>query len=253
VTAAKAREIVAAEGLTKSFGATRVLSGVTFAVEGPGVLGILGPNGAGKTTLLELLEGLTTPTAGAVRLFGAPLDRRRYPRRRVGVVMQREFVLDQITAAEYAELFAAIYGIPGGRERILERAGLSSRGRTPVERLSGGEAQKLFIAAAAAHDPELLFLDEPTAQLDPASKREIGARIRELAASAAVLLTTHDLREADAVCDEVIFLVGGEVRARGTRQALIAAVPEAERGGLGLEDAFFHFCARRITAAGELE
>jgi len=244
-------EVIAVDGLAKRFGAVEALRGVSFTVDGPQVVGVLGPNGAGKTTLLEILQGLQRPTAGRVRLFGAPLDPARYPKRRVGVVLQHEFYFDRITVGDYAELFASIYGVTGGRARIIERADLAARQSIAVARLSGGEQQRLFIAAAAVHDPELLFLDEPTSRLDPASKRQIGAFLRKLGERCTVVLTTHDLREADAVCDHALFLVAGEIKAQGARAALIDAVPTAERSGLGMEDAFFHFCAQRIAADGE--
>ncbi len=246
------KEIVAAEGLEKRFGSTAALKGITFAIEGPQVVGILGPNGAGKTTLLEILEGLIPPGAGTVRLFGEPLARDRYPRRRVGVVLQREFTLDRITTRDYADLFAAIYDVKDGVARILAAADLRERAHVPVERLSGGEAQRLFIAAAVVHDPELVFLDEPTAHLDPENKARVGAVCRAMGRERTVILTTHDLHEADAVCDHVIFLVDGRVRAAGKREDLVAAVPAEERRGRGLEDAFFHYCAARIDARGAL-
>src|SRR4029078_11984183 len=100
--------------------------------------------------------------------------------------------------------------------------------------LSGGEAQRLFIAASVVHAPELIFLDEPTAHLDPESKKTIGALLRHIAREAPVILTTHDLHEADALCDELLFLVGGVVRAAGPRQALVDAVPADRRRGLAL-------------------
>jgi ABC-2 type transport system ATP-binding protein len=250
-------------------GAIDALAEVSFTLGGPQVIGVLGPNGAGKTTLLEILQGLQAPTAGEARVFGQPIDwgssraaaspaprgaafarRARYPRGRIGVVMQREFFFDRITAGEYAELFASIYGVAGGRAAILERARLTGRARIEVARLSGGEAQRLAIAAASAHAPELLFLDEPSSQLDPASKREIAELVRALGRNSTVLLTTHDLREADAVCDHLLFLVGGRLKAQGSKAELVAAVPPAERGGFGLEDAFFHFCATRIESSG---
>jgi ABC-2 type transport system ATP-binding protein len=245
-------EVLAAQEVRQRFGAVEALKGVTFTAEGRGVLGVLGPNGAGKTTLLEILQGLRAPSGGAVRLFGQPLSLRHYPRRRIGVVMQREFVLDGVTAGEYAALFSAIYGVRHGRDAVLARARLQDRAGVSVARLSGGEAQRLFIAAASAHRPELLFLDEPTTNLDPESKREIGALLREIGAEATVLLTTHDLREAEAVCDRALFLVDGQVKAQGTVAELAAAVPGATLGRGALEDAFFHFCARRLTAGGGL-
>ena len=160
-------EVVAASGLGMRFGAHQALREVAFAIEGPQVVCILGPNGAGKTTLLELLQGLRTPTSGSVRLFGAALERRRYPRQRIGVVMQREFVLDGVTVGEYAELFAAIYGVKGGRAKVVAQARLLGREAHPVARLSGGEAQRLFIAASSVHGPELTSSTSPPATSTP--------------------------------------------------------------------------------------
>ncbi len=237
-------EVIAVESLTKRFGTTTALRAVSFVLQGPQVIGILGPNGAGKTTLLELLEGLSSPTEGKVRLFGEPLVLPEYPRRRIGVVMQREFALDQITVAEYAALFAAIYGVRDGGPRILSRAGLDKRADVALEKLSGGESQRLFLAAAIVHDPELVFLDEPTAQLDPENKARIGKDIRNLAERSTVVITTHDLREADAVCDHVLFLVDGEVKAEGPRRSLIESA-----GGKTIEDAFFHYCGEGAMAS----
>ncbi|MBI3891581.1 MAG: ABC transporter ATP-binding protein [Candidatus Wallbacteria bacterium] len=243
---------VRVEGLTKSFGDARALDGVSFAIEGPQIVGILGPNGAGKTTLLAILEGLLSADRGAVSLFGQPLVAACYPRRRVGVVLQRESALDGITTGEYAELFAAIYEVAGGRESILNEAALGGRETCPVDALSGGEAQRLFLAAATVHQPELVFLDEPTAQLDPENKLRIGRWMRDLASWCTVVLTTHDLREADAICDRVLFLVGGRLMAQGTPTELLASVPVEKRSGHRMEDAFFHHCACQIAQTGEL-
>jgi ABC-2 type transport system ATP-binding protein len=239
--------VIEVTGLGKRFAKRRsdeavvALDDVTFAIAGHGIVGILGPNGAGKTTLLDILEGLSEPTSGAVRLFGHPL--RPYPRRRVGVVMQREFVLDNVTVREYAELFAAIYAVRGGEEKILEAARLGARAKVAVDRLSGGEAQRLFVAAACVHDPEILFLDEPTSELDPESKARMGDELRALGATRTVLLTTHDLHEADTLCQHLLFLEGGRVRAEGTRDALV--------GERGIADAFHHYCSVRIGTRGE--
>ncbi len=242
------RETVAARGITRRFGDVHALRDVSFTLDGPQLIGILGPNGAGKTTLLDILEGISAPSSGSVRLFGEPIA--PYPRRRVGVVLQRELLLDRTTVREYAELFAAIHGVRRGEDEILRCSGLASRAGVPVTRLSGGEAQRLFIAAAVIHAPDLLFLDEPTAHLDPESKKEVGEMLRQMSRERTVVLTTHDLREADALCDHLLFLVDGTVRAEGPRDTLVAAVPGGERGGLGVEDAFFHFCALRLMPGG---
>jgi ABC-2 type transport system ATP-binding protein len=242
-----ASPVIAVTGLGKRFARRRnesavvALEDVTFAIASHGIVGILGPNGAGKTTLLDILEGLSEPTSGEVRLFGKSLH--PYPRRRVGVVMQREFVLDNVTVREYAELFASIYAVRGGEEKILEASRLGGRAKLAVDRLSGGEAQRLFVAAACVHDPEILFLDEPTSELDPESKARMGDELRALGATRTVLLTTHDLHEADTLCQHLLFLEGGRVRAEGTRDDLV--------GERGIADAFHHYCSVRIGTRGE--
>jgi ABC-2 type transport system ATP-binding protein len=228
------------------------LRDVSFTLSDHQIIGILGPNGAGKTTLLEILEGLSQPTSGAVRLFGNELKKDHYPKERVGTVMQQEATLDKMTVREYAELFAAIYQIDNGADKIIARAQLADHLDQQVAELSGGEAQRLFIAAASVHQPELLFLDEPTAHLDPENRRIIGRWLREMSSRSTIILTTHDLREADAICDYIIFLVNGEVKAQGTPQSLIEAVPLPQREHHNIEDAFFYFCASRLTENGEL-
>ena len=238
-------EVVAVEDVHKQFGDTQVLRGLTFQFEGPQVIGILGPNGAGKTTLLDLLEGLSQPDRGQVRLFGKALRPGRYPRTRVGVVLQKECSFEGIRVGEYAELFASIYGISAGRERILQESGLRQRVSLPLSRLSGGEAQRLYLAAATVHDPELLFCDEPTAHLDPAGKRELADRLRAMSTTRTVVLTTHDLREAESICDQVVFLVQGEIKAQGALTTFV-------QPGSSLEEAFFRHCAVRISRQGEV-
>lgn len=234
--AAKTNEVLAAERLTKRFGQTAALVDVSFAVHGPGVVGVLGPNGAGKTTLLDILEGLVEPSSGGFRLFGAAA--KPYPRRRVGVVLQNEAKPERVTTREYADLFAAIHRVRDGAQRILERARLVDRAGVPLVRLSGGEAARLFIATALVHEPELLFLDEPTAHLDPESKKAIGAQLREIGERCTIVMTTHDLAEAEALCDRLLFLVDGEIRASGTREELL--------GDRTMEETFFHHCAIRM-------
>jgi ABC-2 type transport system ATP-binding protein len=235
--------VIETHGLTKRFGDKTALSDVSISLEGPRLVAVLGPNGAGKTTLLDLLEGLEDPTSGSVSLFGSPIDPKRYPRKRVGVVMQKEFVLDGVRVGDYADLFAAIYAQDGGRKRIVERAGLAGREAVSVARLSGGEAQRLFIAAASVHDPELLLLDEPTSELDPESKERVGELLRTLAARALVVMTTHDLDEAERIADEVLFLFEGSVRAFGTKQSLLEGVGS-------MRDAFFKLCGTTIARGG---
>ncbi|HXK20397.1 MAG TPA: ABC transporter ATP-binding protein [Polyangiaceae bacterium] len=238
--------LVFVDQVARRYGAVEALVDVSFRVDAPGVTGLLGPNGAGKTSLLDLLSGLARPSSGSLALFGERLDQKPYPRRRVGVVLQREFVPDRVTVAEYAELFAAIYGIDGGARAILRQAELLERGKVPVDSLSGGEAQRLFVAAAVVHGPELLLLDEPSSGLDPASKRALGDFLRQIAEKTCVLLATHDLNEAERICDHCLFIVGGRLRAEGTPQQLLTSAAAAS-----LEDAFFYYCGARVNTVGD--
>ena len=235
------------ERVCRFYGSVRAVDDVSFAIEGPGLVGILGPNGAGKTSLLDLLAGLASADSGSITLFGERIAPSRYPRGRVGVVLQREFVPDHVTVAEYAELFAALQGARDGGQRILDDARLAARASLPMARLSGGEAQRLFIATALVHAPELVLLDEPTSGLDPESKRSIGELLCERARRTIVILTTHDLREADRICDTCLFMVNGHVRAHGARAALLEAAAASD-----LEQAFFHYCGARLTPGGEV-
>lgn len=220
------------------------LSDVSFSVRGPSLLCVLGPNGAGKTTLFEILAGLSAPTAGRVELFGEAISVGRYPKSRVGVVFQREFLLEEVRIGEYADLFASLFDIAGGREKILAQARLVGQEKKPVARLSGGEQQRLFIAAACVHDPELLLLDEPTSNLDPRSKEEVGRTLAELATSRTVLMTTHDLAEAEALAKDVLFLVRGRVVASGPLADVLA-----KAGASTLRDAFFSLLPKKEDAA----
>ncbi|MGC4086946.1 MAG: ABC transporter ATP-binding protein [Polyangiaceae bacterium] len=238
--------VVRVENVSRYYGGVRALSDVSFSIDGPGVVGVLGPNGAGKTSLLDLLAGLAQPASGSIWLFGAPLGQGAYPRRDVGVVLQREFVPDHMSVVEYAELFAAIHGVKQGAARILERAGLGARARVPVSKLSGGEAQRLFIAAALVHEPRLVLLDEPSVGLDPNHKRALGESLRELGKSRTLIMTTHDLAEADQICDRCLFMVGATLRAQGKRAELLAA-----SGASDIEQAFFHYCGTRVAASGD--
>lgn len=240
-------DILRVENVSRSIGSTQVLSNISFTIKGPQLVGILGPNGAGKTSLLDVLAGLAQPSHGHLHLFGHPLEISAYPRHRVGVVLQREFIPEQMTVGEYATLFASIYSVKQGKEKILTMAGLAERSAVPVARISGGEAQRLFIAAINVHEPDLLLLDEPTAHLDPQHKRHISQFLRDLCKKHTVIMTTHDLQEANDICDSIIFLVAGTIKAMGTRTELIEATPN----GRTIEDAFFYFCGTRVNDTGD--
>ena len=201
-------------GLRKVYGDLVAVDDVSLTVREGEFFGILGPNGAGKTTTLEMIEGLRRPDAGEVRLLGEPTWPRN-PRLlpRVGVQLQASAFFERLTAREQIHTFAALYGVPGARaDEWLERVGLTEKAGSRTERLSGGQLQRLAIACALVHDPEVVFLDEPTAAIDPQARRNLWDLLRSLNdAGRTVVLTTHYMDEAEALCDRVAIMDRGRV------------------------------------------
>ncbi len=211
-------------GLVKRYGELTAVDDLTFTVERGEIFGILGPNGAGKTTTLEMVEGLRKPDAGTVRLLGEP----SWPRNpallpRIGVQLQASAFFDLLTAREQIHTFAALYGV--GKEDAdgwLERVGLTDKAGTRIGKLSGGQLQRLAIACALVHDPEIVFLDEPTAGVDPQARRNLWDLLRSLNGQGRTLvLTTHYLEEAESVCDRVAIMDRGTVLRLDTPAALV--------------------------------
>ncbi len=200
--------------LRKSYGRTVAVDGVSLEVRTGEFYGILGPNGAGKTTTLEIVEGLRRPDGGTVELLGsAPWGREPALMRRIGVQFQAAAFFDRLTAREQLRTFAALYGLGHGpADRWLERVGLDGKARTLTQDLSGGQAQRLAIACALVHEPELVFLDEPTAALDPQARRNLWDLLRSLNDEGrTVVLTTHHMDEAESLCDRVAIMDHGRV------------------------------------------
>ncbi len=215
---------LAIRDLAKAYGPLRAVDSVSLEVAPGEIFGLLGPNGAGKTTLLECALGLRLPDSGAIHIGG--IDARANParvKRRVGALLQSTALQDAITPREALELFAAFYEKPAPVPLLIERFGLAEKAGARFETLSGGQRQRLALALAFVNDPALLFLDEPTAGLDPQVRRELHGAIRQFRAEGrAVLITTHYIEEAHALCDRIAILHRGRVAAAGTPDELIA-------------------------------
>ena len=211
--------------LVVDYGGVAAVRGASFAAATGAVTALLGPNGAGKTSTVETLEGYRVPTSGSVRVLG--LDPRRdnaAVRARIGVMLQSGGVYPTMGPEEAIRLFAAYYDHPLDPASLLERVGLAGVARTPWRRLSGGEQQRLSLALALVGRPEVAFLDEPTAGVDPAGRLVIRDVIRGLRdEGVAVLLTTHELEEAARLADHVVILDRGQVVAAGTPAELTAS------------------------------
>jgi ABC-2 type transport system ATP-binding protein len=221
-------QAIETDHLTRLFGGTKAVDGVTLSVERGEVFGVLGPNGAGKTTMVRLLNGVLAPSAGACRVLGFdPTRQGGEVRRRCGVLTESPALYERMSARENLRFFGTMYGVPEEKLRrradaMLEAFGLAERGDDRVGSYSKGMKQRLALARALLHEPEALFLDEPTAALDPEASRRVTELIVEFSRQAGrtVFLCTHYLPEAQRLCDRVAVLNRGRLIATGTLDEL---------------------------------
>jgi ABC-2 type transport system ATP-binding protein len=224
--------IIEASGLRKRYGDNVAVDGVDLTVEDGAFYGILGPNGAGKTTLLELIEGIRKADEGTTRIAGLPV----WPRNpellpRIGVQFQASAFFPKLTAAEQIHTFGKLYDAPADRcDLLLDQFGLTEKRDTLTEKLSGGQAQRLSIACSLVHDPQVVFLDEPTAALDPQARRNLWDALRSINEEGrTVVLTTHYMDEAETLCDEVAIMDHGRILTSDRPRSLIAAIDAPHR------------------------
>lgn len=212
------------QSVSKSFGAVQALHEVSFAIPQGQVVALLGPNGAGKTTAISLMLGLRRPSHGKARLLGRdPHD--RWARSRCGIMLQESGVPLNLTVRETIMLFCSYYPHPLPLAQILEMAGLNKKAAARVISLSGGQRQRLYFALAVCGDPDVLFLDEPTAGLDVEARHSFWEQIRGFVQRGkTILLTTHYLEEADALAERIIVIDHGHVRADASPAELKAQV-----------------------------
>jgi len=233
--------VIAVEGLSKSFGAKRVVDNVSIDVRRGQVFGFLGPNGSGKTTTIRMLCGLLTPDEGSGTCLGYDIRAEQAAiKRRVGYMTQKFSLYEDLSIRENLEFVARVYGMDRRAERVdqaLAQLGLVSRQKQLAGTLSGGWKQRLALAACILHEPELLLLDEPTAGVDPKARREFWDEIHRLAAQGlTVLVSTHYMDEAER-CHEIAYIAYGKLIARGTVAEVIGrsglATWSVEGEGLG--------------------
>jgi ABC-2 type transport system ATP-binding protein len=223
---------ISVRDIRKSYGDLRAVDGVSFEVTHGEFFGILGPNGAGKTTTLEIMEGLREPDAGEATVLGMPAwPRNRALLPRIGVQLQASSFFERLTAREQIRTFASLYGVPAkNADDMLATVGMTEQGGLRTEKLSGGQAQRLSIACALVHDPELLFLDEPTGALDPQARRNLWDLLRQISSSGrTVVLTTHHMDEAEVLCDRVAIMDHGKILKAGPPAALVRELDQPLR------------------------
>jgi ABC-2 type transport system ATP-binding protein len=217
-----ASDTVVVHGLRKTFGTMVAVEGLDLTIHRGEVFGLLGPNGSGKTTTIRMLCGLMVPSGGSATVVGFDVVREAEQiRRRIGYMSQRFGLYDDLTVTENLTFYASIYGLHGAERRdrvaeLLDELGLRERTDQLAGTLSGGWKQRLALACATAHRPAMLFLDEPTAGVDPASRRLFWQRIYALAEQGTtILVTTHYMDEAER-CQRLAFLSRGKLIAVGT-------------------------------------
>jgi ABC-2 type transport system ATP-binding protein len=242
--------IVRADNLTKRYPRPgsksehfNAVDGVSLAIDAGEVYGILGPNGAGKTTTLEMLEGLTDIDSGSAFIDG--IDVKMQPNRVkeiIGVQLQANEYFDHLTLADLLRLFSKLFHRDDDPETLLARVNLVDKALAKPAALSGGQKQRFSIASALVNEPKVLFLDEPTTGLDPQAKRNIWGLVEELnGAGMTIVLTTHNMEEAEFLCDRLAIMDHGKIIAEGTPQSLImqhAPEPPEQRVHGNLEDVF---------------
>lgn len=224
--------VIEARGLVKRYGDLTAVDHVDITVPQGTFFGLLGPNGAGKTTTLEMIEGIREPDEGDVRLFGEkvwPRNRALLPR--IGVQLQASAFFERLSVEEQLRCFADLYAVDHKQiDRMIEMVGLQEKRKTRTEDLSGGQKQRLSIACSLIHDPEVVFLDEPTAALDPQARRNLWDVLRAINDEGrTVVLTTHYMDEAEILCDQIAIIDRGQILTTDTPRNLITGLGSAYR------------------------
>jgi ABC-2 type transport system ATP-binding protein len=218
------RATIKVNDLVKHYGEVKAVDGISFEVQEGEIFGFLGPNGAGKTTTIECIEGYKTSDSGSVTALSLDPRRDGYElKERIGIMLQETALYPDLRVGELLRLFASYYRRPADPDALLEMIGLEEKKRAFIRDLSGGQRQRVTFILALINDPELLFLDEPTAGLDPQSRRALWDWIRLAREKGkTVFLTTHYIEEAENLCDRVAIIDHGKIIALDTPRQLMA-------------------------------
>ncbi len=222
----KTEKVIEVRGLTKEYKDFQAVKGVSFEVVKGEIFGILGPNGAGKTTTLEIIEGLKEQSGGTVKVFSLDnLENSKEIKSRIGVQLQSSEYLASLTLGELLVLFGSLYKRKVDPIAILRKVNLEDKIKNQVKELSGGQKQRFTIASTLVHDPEIIFLDEPTTGLDPQARRDLWNLVKELNEQGiTIVLTTHYMEEAEYLCNRVAIMDSGKILQMDSPQGLIQSL-----------------------------
>lgn len=224
VTSTEREVMVEVRNLVKSYHRKTVVNNISFSVQRGEIFGVLGPNGAGKTTTLEIIEGIRVPDSGTAILAGMDIrTAKRAVQRIIGVQLQATTLFQELKVLETLQFFGSLYAKALDPGQLLRDVGLEEKARAYPQDLSGGQRQRLALALALINDPQVIFLDEPTAALDPQSRRmlwDIVLRLRE--SGKTIIITTHYMDEAQTLCERIAIMDAGEIIALDTAAGLIA-------------------------------
>lgn len=250
--------ILKVEELSVSYGSFKAVSNISFDVKAGEIFGLLGPNGAGKTSTLSAIEGLLQPQAGTITVAGYDIKKQPlHARANMGVQLQATSFQSELTIAEIIRLYAKIYGVglPAGKLGvILQEIGLEEAAAKRFGQLSGGQQQRVSLSISTIHNPVLVLLDEPTAGLDPQSRRQLWDRIEGIRTGGhGILLTTHSMEEAEAVCDRIAIIDHGHLIVIDTPEVIIdrhrndpEVISVSRKGKITLEDVFIGLTGRTV-------
>jgi len=252
--------ILQVEALNVYYGSFQAVCNVSFEVKAGEIFGLLGPNGAGKTSTLSCVEGLLHPQSGHITVAGFNIkEKPLHARANMGVQLQATSFQSELTVAEIIRLYAGIHGVgmPENRlQHILSDVKLEEAAAKRFGQLSGGQQQRVSLVIALIHDPQLVLLDEPTTGLDPQSRRQLWKRIEAMREKGhGILLTTHSMEEAEAICDRIAIIDHGQVLTTDTPQALIDrnrdnpdVIAASRRGKITLEDVFIGLTGHAVRS-----
>lgn len=252
--------ILEVEALNIYYGLFHAVRNVSFHVRSGEIFGLLGPNGAGKTSTLSAVEGLLKPKSGHIMVAGYSIrEKPLHARANIGVQLQATSFQPELTVGEILQLFAGIYGVELTSLQVRERLqeiGLPEASQKKFGQLSGGQQQRVSLLICTIHDPQLVLLDEPTSGLDPQSRRQLWERMESIREKGnAVILTTHSMEEAEAVCDRLAIIDHGSIIAIDTPEALVdrhrhdpEVVSVSRKGKITLEDVFIGLTGRSVRA-----